>query len=345
MDPEIISKEKKVESNQTGSQVDLNNIKSKYILKIIFDMLGKKESLNIIKYSKRMQKKLNYNNNDYKEYSQTFSPIEIELIPLKNEYGAFINIEENESNYHIYFNDEKKETKRTYLNKYEKVSKIRIIIDFQVKSFYKLFCGCKCIESIYFKKFFRNNIIDMSYLFSECISLKYLDLSHFNTDNVTDMKFMFSWCSLLQELNLSNFNTTKVTDMYAMFFKCSSLKELNISNLDTSNVLSMNSMFAECSSLKELNLSNFITNNLNDMGGMFCECSSLVQLNISNFTTNKVTNMNNLFYGCSSLNELDLSCFNIDNLIKMTDMFYNCSEKLKTKIKSQNKKIAEKVLK
>ena len=115
MDPESISKEKKVESNQPGSQVDLDNIKSKYILKIIFDMMGKKESLNMIKYNKRIQTRLNININDYKEYSQTFSPIEIELIPLKNEYGAFVNIEKNESYYHIYFNDEKKETKRLNL--------------------------------------------------------------------------------------------------------------------------------------------------------------------------------------------------------------------------------------
>ena len=43
-----------------------------------------------------------------------------------------------------------------------KVSKINIIIDYQVTSFNDLFYNCKCIEPIYFKKFYRNNIIDMS---------------------------------------------------------------------------------------------------------------------------------------------------------------------------------------
>ena len=37
--------------------------------------------------------------------------------------------------YHIYFNNDKKEVKRNFLNKNENVEKIKIIIDFQIKSF------------------------------------------------------------------------------------------------------------------------------------------------------------------------------------------------------------------
>ena len=44
------------------------------------------------------------------------------------------------------------------INKKDKITKIKIIIDYQVKSFKELFSGCKCIESITFKKFYRNNI-------------------------------------------------------------------------------------------------------------------------------------------------------------------------------------------
>ena len=69
---------------------------------------------------------------------------------------------------------------------------IKIIIEYQVESFDRLFYKCKCIESINFKKFNRNNINIMSCMFSYCSSLKELNLNNFNTNNVTDM----SLCSM-----------------------------------------------------------------------------------------------------------------------------------------------------
>ena len=65
---------------------------------------------------------------------------------------------------------------------------IKIIIDYQAKSFKKLFYHCNCIDSIFFKKFYRNNITDMSSMFYECLLLKELNLSNFNTINVTNMR-------------------------------------------------------------------------------------------------------------------------------------------------------------
>ena len=51
------------------------------------------------------------------------------------------------------------------------------------------------IKRIKFKKFYRNNVTDMSGMFSECSSLKELNLNNFNTNNVTNMSFMFRGCS------------------------------------------------------------------------------------------------------------------------------------------------------
>ena len=95
----------------------------------------------------------------YKEYCENYSSIEIEVIPAKGKYGKFIDInKEDRSYYHIYFNNNKKdEIKRAYLKAGDKVSRIKIIIDYQVKSFKNLFKNCKCIELISFKKFYRNN--------------------------------------------------------------------------------------------------------------------------------------------------------------------------------------------
>ena len=133
-------------------------------------------SLKIIKCNINIQKRLNININNYKDFSEKFSSIELEIIPIQNEYGPFINIKEEDKKYfHIYFNDNKEEIKKTELNKEDKVSKINIVIDYQIKSFEGLFLYCKCMEFINFKKFYRNDITNMSYMFSYCSSLKELN--------------------------------------------------------------------------------------------------------------------------------------------------------------------------
>ena len=58
------------------------------------------------------------------------------------------------------------------------------------------------IESIKFKKFIRNNVTNMSYMFYGCSSLKEINLNNFNTNNVTDMSDMFSGC--LDELKIKS---------------------------------------------------------------------------------------------------------------------------------------------
>ena len=237
--------------------------------------------MKIIKYNNYIKKRLNINFNNYKDFSEKFSSIELEIIPIQNKYEDFIKIEEKDKKYfHIYFNDNKEEIKKTYLNEEDKVSKINIIIDYQIKSFKGLFYDCEYIESINFNKFYRIDITDMSFMFFGCSSLKKLNLSNLNTNNVTDMRSMFYRCSKLKELNLSNFNTNNVTDMSSMFVLCSSLKKLNLSNFNTNNVTNMRYMFSDCSSLIELNLSNFNTNDETNMSFMFSGCSDELKLKI-----------------------------------------------------------------
>jgi len=257
-------------------------LKSDYFIQKLFDYIHKRRALKAIRYNKSIQKRTNININHYKEYSEKYSSIEIEIKPVEKKYGEFINIkEEDKEYYHIYYNDNKKEQiKNTSLNKNDKVSKINIIIDYQVESFYKLFYNYECIESICFKKFYRNNIIDMSCMFMGCSSLIELNINNFNTNNVTDMSGMFSWCSSLKELNINNFNTNNVTNMCSIFSRCSSLKVLNLNNFNTNNVNNMRYLFYGCSSLKVLNLNNFNTNNVTDMKCMFSECSDELKLKI-----------------------------------------------------------------
>ena len=82
------------------------NLTSDYFLTKIIDFIKKNKSLEIIKYNKQLQKRLNININDYKEYSEFYSPIEIELKLVDNRYGKFINIsDEVKEYYHIYFDN------------------------------------------------------------------------------------------------------------------------------------------------------------------------------------------------------------------------------------------------
>ena len=252
------------EINQMKSKNKYEKLKNDYFLQKVFNNLEKKKLLNIVKYNKNIKKRINININDFKEYSEKYSSIEIEIKLVNNKYSKFINIKkEEEKYYHIYLNNNKEEIKN--INKDEEIKIINIIIDYQVKSFEKLFYNCDCIESIYFKKFYRNNITNMNYMFSKCSSLK--------------------------ELNLNNFNINNVTDMSGMFYKCSSLKELNLINFKTNNVTNMRNMFKGCLSLTNINLTKFNTNNVTNMNSMFKQCISLENLNLSNINTKKVTNM------------------------------------------------------
>ena len=236
-----LTKDKR-ELDKIESKDIFKNLKCDYFLQKLLNNLLKKKSLYIIKYNKNIQKRINISIKDYKEYSEKYSSIEIEIKLVKNSY---INLNKiNAKYYHIYLNNDKEEAKRN--NKKEYVEKLKLIIDYQIKSFAGFFKNCKHIENISFIKFYRNNINNMRAMFFGCSSLKELNISNFNTINVECMRNMFSKCSSLKELNLSNFNTINVKNMQNMFSECSSLRELNFSNFNTNNIY-MEFMFYGCS--------------------------------------------------------------------------------------------------
>ena len=133
--------------NKVKSKDKFGMLNSKYILQQIFDIIQKNKSLEIIKYNKMIQNRIDISINDYKEYSEIYSSIEIEIIPAENKEGQFINFKkEDENYYHIYFDNNTEEIKRNILNKGDKISKIKIIIDYPIKSFENLFKECTSIE-------------------------------------------------------------------------------------------------------------------------------------------------------------------------------------------------------
>ena len=133
-----------IETNLSNISI-LNYLQKVKNRSLISDKYKLEKAIKIINNSKYIQSRLDLSINNYKEYSGIYSNVEIEIIPAKNIYSNFIN--KGESFCHIFFNNDKTEIKRKNLNTNENIEKIRIIIDYQLKSFKELFLDCKCIES------------------------------------------------------------------------------------------------------------------------------------------------------------------------------------------------------
>ena len=97
-----VSKENNKENESAKPNPITENIKSDYFLRKLYDNMTKKKKLEIVKYNKKVQNRINLSVKDYKVYSETFTPIEIEIIPTKGKYGRFININENDK---LYYHD------------------------------------------------------------------------------------------------------------------------------------------------------------------------------------------------------------------------------------------------
>ena len=208
----------------------IGKIRCKYILeKIMKKHLDEKVCLKLVKYNKDLQRKLNIKKIDYINFSER---VIIDLYPkneLERGQHPFINIKENKRQYfHIYFDNNIIEERRTYITENDRVNRIRVIIENEINSFAKLFWLCKCIKRINFVKCDNKKITNLDSIFMHCLFLTDIDISKLKTDNVTNMESMFSVCSALENLNLSNFNTHNVFTMYQMFFGCTDLRNLII---------------------------------------------------------------------------------------------------------------------
>ena len=97
----LISKVK-VEKNKLKSATRYDNIKADYFLEKVFNNLEKKKALNMIRYNKNIKNRINININDYKEYSEKYSSIEIEIKPVKKNMVNLLNIKKKMKNIIIY---------------------------------------------------------------------------------------------------------------------------------------------------------------------------------------------------------------------------------------------------
>ena len=286
----------------------LKNIKSKYILKLIFDLFGKSKGLLISHKNKYLNKELNIKVDDYKDaHDNILIKLKLsnnpEVYKEQKNYFICINLSNlSDDGYEIYFDDKKRDIHCQYVTKNDKVSSILIKIKPPINTLRNLFENCECIEEINVINCVRRNIIDTSFMFYGCSSLKRLDITRLRTDNVTNMNCMFFGCSSLREINASFLRTNNVTNMEGMFKCCNALENLNVSNFNTANVTNFCEMFYEDVSLNNLNVSNFVIINATYLDKMFYKCSSLANLKLFLLNFKPDSNRTDMFKGCIGYN-------------------------------------------
>ena len=180
-----------------SESANIFKIKSNAIMKTIFLNVNELVILKLMKNNKKIKSIVNIQKSNYEDYFQ----IEIEITPEKNKLGKFVNIPENWRNlFHIYLNNNDKQTNISEIHNTNEINSIKIKIDISNNnSLSGLFRNIRCIKEIIIKKLNRKNINDMSYMFAGCSSLKKLLLNNLNTINVTNMSHMFSGCTSLTE--------------------------------------------------------------------------------------------------------------------------------------------------
>ena len=112
-----------------GNIGDINNIKSKFILKKIFGYLENNIYLKLIKYNKKLQNKLEKDITYYKEYSKIEIQVFQKFLNYKNP-KKFINVTNpnDKELYQIFINDQTKEAAKDIESIKEKIEKFKIVL-------------------------------------------------------------------------------------------------------------------------------------------------------------------------------------------------------------------------
>ena len=266
----------------------LKKVHSDVTFKKIMNCLNSQTKLNIIKFNKKFQNKLNIEKTDYDEHFKTIIDLKITKLYLnkfKNHISNVpfvdLKIDDKEA-----FNENNNNINNNLENK--NLINVTLEISHKYKSFENLLYGCDFVEKIYFRRINRRDIKSTKNMFHNCPLLKEINFNNFDTTKVTDMSYMFTLCHDLEKITIdpNHFKTNNVKLSKGMFEYCCSLENVNFPSLNFSNVENMGNMFFGCDNLKNVNL-NFIDKNEKDNKDnikknticMFTECLKLKKIN------------------------------------------------------------------
>ena len=120
-------------------------------------------------YNKSLQNKLEINTDNYQEYAEKYTKIEIEIVPYQSVYDSDVIYYSNPQYkpfFHTYYNDKENEKGLFFKNRDNEIKKIKVVIHFQVKAIDNLFNSCSGVRIVNFKKFNRKDITSMGKIFN-----------------------------------------------------------------------------------------------------------------------------------------------------------------------------------
>jgi surface protein len=132
-------------------------------------------------------------------------------------------------------------------------------------------------EIIKVRIIFKNEISDMSYMFSNCVELIHLpeNMSKWDISKVSNINYMFNACTeLIKFPDLSLWNTSGITTMIGVFSNCENITSLpDLSKWDVRKVVDINNIFNGCLNLSSLcDISGWNTSNIINMSYVFNNC-------------------------------------------------------------------------
>ena len=105
-------------------------------------------------------------------------------------------------------------------------------------------------EIIKVKIIFKNHILDMSYMFNNCVELIHLpeNMSKWDISKVNNINYMFNACSELIKIpDLSLWNTSEIITMIGVFSNCQNITSLpDLSKWKINKNMKKESMFKYC---------------------------------------------------------------------------------------------------
>ena len=230
-------------SNEVNlNTTNLNNVK--LILKKIFDNITTIKRLNIIRYNKSIQNKLNIDINSYKiEYSQIIFEIQIYIPGMKkirvirrpkkrdsfdklNEPGEYpivgLNSDSDYDEYEIKENDDA--TKYDFIKiapKYKNYFHFYFDDDENEKKVTYVYNN-ENVSKI--KVIVNYPVINLNSLFYTCSIVRKIKFIKFRRNNIKNMSYMFH-CWNINEIKFDKFNTENVKNMEHMFGGCGELSK------------------------------------------------------------------------------------------------------------------------
>lgn len=168
------------------------------------------------------------------------------------------------------------------------------------------FTSCTSIQTINFRGWKMNSLIDASGMFFNCECANTLLMDEFTGLSLLNADEMFRDCQKLQQIDLPKLVASNLQSIDGMFNNCNSAKTISIPLFKGDNVITAKNCFSTCVNLTSLQIPQFTGRSLEDAVQMFRDCNRLQKLSLPKFRPPAHCKLERLFQDCNELAELDI---------------------------------------